>query len=265
MEEIDFIVCFIDVVRCIWLGHGIRSVWRLRKIGHCMSLDRNQEVGPQSLKHTSGSQDFSHVHLIRKGLKHIVEGSGLNKRRIWQKHWTDPWKTYKHVGVFLMNEHAKNLVLQSPNSKQLALQMLEVKMALFWRTRTASADTPGDISNEFHPAQILGQKQPSSASVLEVRRKTQNFRVHLGLKTFSEGEVNTTTAKTGTYHKTHAHIMLNLGLLCNQHVIMREKIWLLRVNVFSVIKQIWEYFIQKGYKEQLETKWPLTIIGSFSH
>lgn len=216
MEEIDFIVCFIDVVHCIWwLGHGISSVWRLRKIGHCLSLGREQEVGPQSLKHTSGSQDFSHVHLIRKGLKHIVEGSGLNKSRIWQKHWTDPWKTFKHVGVFLMNEHAKSLVLQSPNSKQLALQMLGVKtqkMALFWRTRTAGADTPGDISNEFYPAQILGQKQPSSASVLEVRRKTQNFRVHLGLKTFSEGEVNTTTAKTGTYHKvvvkykTQAHI-----------------------------------------------------------
>lgn len=85
MEEIDFIVCFIDVVHCIWLGHGISSVWRLRKKGHCLSLGRKQEVGPQSLKLTSGSQDFSHVHLIRKGLKHIVEGSGLNKSRIWKK------------------------------------------------------------------------------------------------------------------------------------------------------------------------------------
>lgn len=56
--------------------------------------------------------------------------------------------------------------------------MLEVKpqkMPLFWRTRTAGADTPGDNGNEFYSAQILGQKQPSSASVLEVKKKEHTF------------------------------------------------------------------------------------------
>lgn len=40
------------------------------------------------------------------------------------------------------------------------------KMPLFCRTRTAGADTPGDNGNEFCSAKILGQKQPSFASVL---------------------------------------------------------------------------------------------------
>ncbi len=42
------------------------AVWRLRKIGHHLSLGREQEVAPQSPKHTIGSQDSTYIHLIRK-------------------------------------------------------------------------------------------------------------------------------------------------------------------------------------------------------